>query len=1244
MCVRGGSQRAVETIPYNHQLPILGLRDRIVGALRKHRVLVVTGAPGCGKSTQLPLMCLEAGRGRRGMVGVSQPRRIAATSLARRVARQFNAPVGGIVGYQTRFQSAVDRRKTVVKFMTDGILLAESARDNLLKGYDTIIVDEVHERTLTIDFLLGHLRRLLRKRPELNVIISSATLDATLFSRAFGKAPVIEVPGRLYPVEVLYSPVEASEQEEGYVEAAAAAVRDCLGNYASGDVLVFMPTEKDILRTVGLLRKARVHADIHPLYARLSGARQDAVFRTADRRKVVVATNIAETSLTIPGIRFVVDTGLARIKRFVPHARVTRLPVEPVSRASADQRRGRCGRVREGVCIRLYAEEDYLNREAFSSPEILRSNLSDVLLRLEASRMGPVEKFPFVKPPPRRAVRDGYAHLRELGALTERHRLTRAGAKMARMPLDPHLAAMLLEAKKERVLPEMRVIVAALSVPDPRRRPPEKQADADYAHRTFAEPNSDFLTLLTLWHSFFDSGKQKTASRGEKAFCRRHYLSYGRMREWLDVHRQLCRMPGMGGGSARRAREVPFDPLHRAILAGLVSNVARKTDQGTYRAARGRELEVFPGSVLFGERPPWIVFHEVVETTRLYARSLAKIDPLWVEKRAPQLCRYSWGEPAFDPSFGNVSTTETVSIFDLPLVTGRRVNYAKVNRRRAREVFIEQALVREQLQSTHGFYVHNRRLREEVRRAEAKLRRRDVLADEDQVYRFYDAGLGDITSVQELNREVKRGADRGLRMRREDLLRAEIPGEVKQYPDHLTIGGKRFPLEYRFAPGDARDGVTLKVAEPDASFLNPDEIDWELPGVWNEKIYQLLRGLPRSYRRSLAPIRDTAEAVARNLERDEEGFAEAVRKSIAALRGVDIPRETLAMVELPPHLQVHLEVTRPSPGSPPASADWREEFRARTVEDVREWSFGDVPERVSIGAEGEGKALWAYPALQRRGERVDLVLCKSRRERERVHPEGVRALVEKCLSKELSWLPAEVRLRGEERLRCAAWCAPDTMEAVLCRLITGHVLDVADTSCRTGEQFEESVNAARVRLRETVPAARNTLERLLDCRERCVSLITSRRRNVRTGAAMVVLDELERELADYLGGLTAPHMNFRLFQEYPRYLRTLETALERGTVDVAGYREKRRRLEAFLPLVERFRRGIPRLAGEARGRAGELLYAFEEFRISVFAQQQVGARIKISEKRLEKFVAAVEEAVGKSGEQQVRRDRSGTIT
>ena len=908
------------TSTYPPALPISDRKDEILAAIQAHPVVVVVGETGSGKSTQLPKICLEAGRGEAGRIAVTQPRRVAALSIAQRVAEELKVTYGRDVGCKIRFRDQT-APETCIKVLTDGMLLAETQTDPDLLEYDTIIVDEAHERSLNIDFLLGYLRLLRRKRPELKIVITSATIDAATFSRAFDDAPVIEVSGRMFPVEVRYWPLDELLQDRGdytYLDAAASAVEEIVRTSRQGDLLVFLPSERDIRETRERLEGRKLRGvEILPLFGRLTAGEQQRVFAPGGRRRVVLATNIAETSLTIPGIRYVVDTGLARLSRYNPRTHTQRLPIEPISQSSARQREGRCGRVADGVCIRLYSERDFLSRPEYTQPEIQRANLAEVILRMIHLKLGDIEAFPFIDPPAKAAIAGGFQLLRQLNALDENRALTSIGRAMARLPIDPTVSRMLLQAREEQALSEVLVIAAAISIQDPRERPLEEQDAADQMHRQFHDRNSDFLAYLNIWNAYHD--KVESASQNQlRKFCKAHYLSYLRMREWRDIHAQLREALNEIKGFRFNRAPAGYDAIHRAVLTGLLSSAAHQEEGNVYQAAHNREVMIFPGSGLFrsskgkkpgaGGPPGWLVAAEIVETSRLFARTVARIQPEWLAELGSHLCRASYDQPYFNPRSGRVLVREKLTLYGLEVLS-RRIPYSRINAREATEIFIREALVPGTVHTPHKFLAHNIRLCQKIETWQTRARGLADVHVEEAAARFYSQYLNDVSSLHDLNRFLKDKAADFLLMQDEDLLgttRADF--DQRAFPDALDLDGKKLAISYAYRPGQDEDGITVKLPYKLAHAVDPEILEWLVPGLLEDKITVLLRSLPKSIRKQLVPIPAKAQRIAAALKPTHPTFLESLQEHIRQHYRIQIQASDWNAADLPDHLKMRVDI------------------------------------------------------------------------------------------------------------------------------------------------------------------------------------------------------------------------------------------------------------------------------------------------------------------------------------------------
>lgn len=1245
-------------IVYPPGLPILKRKEDIIDAIRKHPVVVITGETGSGKTTQLPKMCLEAGRGLAGMIGCTQPRRIAATTVARRIAEEMGENLGRSVGYKIRFDDQTPR-DAFVKIMTDGILLMEAQTDPLLRSYDTVIVDEAHERSLNIDFILGILKTILTRRSDLRIVITSATIDTEKFSKAFGNAPIIEVSGRLYPVEVRYEPLDPNLEEKGEitsVEAAVRSVEDLEKRRERGDILIFMPTEQDIRETCDLLTgRFREEATILPLFSRLSAADQQQVFRPLTTRKIVVATNVAETSITIPGIRFVIDSGLARIAQYNPRSRTDGLPVRPISKSSADQRKGRCGRVQNGVCIRLYGEDDYLGRSPYTPPEILRSNLAGVILRMLALNLGDIDAFPFIDRPTQKGVRDGIETLLELGAIEAEDkdnrgpihpwRLTEQGRIMARLPLDPRISRMILESQKEGCLEEMIVIGAALSIQDPRERPADKEAQADQAHAKFKDPASDFASLLSLWRRYFDdSGSPRTQNR-QRRFCRDHFLSYRRMREWREIHDQIFSFLSEQK-LVRRKEAAPRKPgadlykaLHRSILTGYLGQIAQKKEKNLYTATHGRQAMIFPGSGLFNRGGNWIVAAEMIETSRLFARTAANIESDWLEELGGRLCRHTYSAPHWEKERGEVVASETVTLFGLAIVTGRPVSFGRIDPDGAARIFIRSALVEGEVKNPPPFLVHNQELIGKIEGFEEKVRRHDLLVDEEAIARFYEKRLPVIFDIRTLQRLIRdRGNDAFLRMKEEDLL-AKAPdfGEIALFPEAVSTGGWRLECLYRFDPGNADDGITLKIPVHAIPSIPAAGMDWEVPGLLKEKVMALLKGLPKEYRKRLLPLGHTVEIILSQIER-QGALPTALSRFIYEKFGVDIPADRWQQGELDDHLKIRFVVTDEKDRELAAGRDigvlrqgfietkesraFTEARRKWEKTDLTAWDFESLPERITLtDGDPAPHAPVAFPGLVAEGTRIGIGLFHSAPEARRAHRKGVGALLALRFRDELKHARKSISPQGDLKLWASAFGGVKVLETALLQKV---MHDLFEANIRTRASFEELAERVRSQIlplgQVIVRMAGPPLKALYEATELLRSLEVANRGNA---PVLSFLAERREELSRLLPSDFLIRYGEERLVHVGRYLRALAMRAERGAVHLKKSRERETELRELAEWREKTIRELTGDASEAKSQAlEEFGWMIEEYKVSLFAQELKTA-VPVSRKRLDAMMGEI---------------------
>ncbi len=1217
---------------YSVELPVVEHRAEIIRAIDEHQVVIIAGETGSGKTTQLPKICLEMGRGVAGLIGHTQPRRIAARSVAARIASELECELGDAVGYKVRFKDRVSS-ESYIKLMTDGILLAEIQGDRYLEQYDTLIIDEAHERSLNIDFLLGYIKQLLPRRRDLKVIITSATIDTERFSRHFHDAPVIEVSGRTWPVEIRYRPLQGEDedaQDRDMQQAILDAVDElsCIGR---SDILVFLSGEREIRDTAEALRKHHPpHTEILPLYARLSAAEQNRVFSGHKGRRIVLATNVAETSLTVPGIRYVIDTGLARVSRYSYRNKVQRLPVEKISRASANQRSGRCGRVAAGVAIRLYSEQDFNSRPEFTEPEILRTNLASVILNMAMLGLGGVERFPFVEAPDNRQINDGYRLLQELGAVDGERRITSLGRQLARLPVDPRIARMILAAGKERCLREVLVIAAALTVQDPRERPLEAQQQADEAHRRFRDEQSDFLSLLNLWQHYEEQRRHLSQNKLRRE-CRKNFLSFVRLREWHEVHSQLLTL---AREMALRPNRQPaeYDAIHRALLAGLLGNIAVKTDESLYQGARNIKLSIFPGSGLFRKRPKWIMAAQLIETTRLYAHTVARIEPAWVEPLAGALLKRSYSEPHWEKKPAQVSAFEQVSLYGLIIQPRRRINYGPIDADEARGIFIRQALVQGEYRTRAPFFRHNRELVAEVEQLEHKSRRHDVLVDDETLFAFYDeripAGIYSGARFEQWRKRAERENSRLLFLARDYLMQhsaAHICGE--RFPDTISVNGLQLPLSYHFEPGDADDGVTLTVPVELLNQLPPERFEWLVPGLLEEKIIALLRGLPKAVRRNFVPVPDYARACVEALAPGEESLLEALSDHLRRISGEMVAVEMWSPESLPDHLLMNFRVVD-SGGETVATgrdlAGLQQSLRSHARagfarrprlelerEEITRWDFGELPEVVEF--ERAGVAMRGYPALVDGESSVAIQVFDTRQAADEAMRAGLRRLFMLALSDKMKYLRNKLPVSQTMCMHYAPIGRCDELKQDILTAVTDQVFIGEDAPVRDPAAFEQRCEQAKGELVECATGLCDLLARILAERH----VLAKQLKGAVSPAWIHAVADLREQLSRlvYPGFVTGTPWPW--LQQMPRYLAAMKLRMEKLQGGAARDREN---LRQFQPLWEAYliRREKADKTGHRDAALEEYRWLLEELRVSLFAQQ-LGTSQPVSVKRLSRF-------------------------
>ena len=1243
--LRAARRAAMPPISYPPELPVSQRKDDIMRAIRDHQVVIIAGETGSGKTTQIPKICLELGRGVDGQIGHTQPRRLAARTVAERIAEELGSPVGETVGYQVRFTD-VSAADTLVKLMTDGILLNELGRDRDLRRYDTLIIDEAHERSLNIDFILGYLRQLLPRRPDLKVIITSATIDPERFAAAFGGAPIVEVSGRTYPVEVRYRPVEDGDQGQAISDAV-----DELSAAGPGDVLVFLSGEQEIRDTADLLA-GRERLEVLPLYSRLAAADQHKVFarRAASSytRRVVLATNVAETSLTVPGIKYVIDPGTARISRYSHRTKVQRLPIEPISQASANQRKGRCGRTSDGICIRLYSQEDFESRPEFTDPEILRTNLASVILQMAAIGLGDIPKFPFIDPPDARNIADGLTLLAELNAF-KNGRIAGLGRKLARLPVDPRIGRMILEADRNGCTREVLIIAAALSIQDPRERPADAQPQADEKHRRFADPDSDFTAYLNLW-DYLAERQRELSSSAFRRLCRAEYLNYLRVREWQDLRGQLQRLAGdlgvtVSSDTAERSRVLV------SLLAGLLSQIGMKAEpaatpaggaQGAaqgpgaagagrrpraeYLGARNARFAIFPGSGLARKSPDWIVAAELVETSRLWARTVARIEPEWVEPLAGHLVKRSYSEPHWEKKRGGAVALEKVTLYGVPLVTDRKVGYGRIDPPAARELFVRHALVEGDWQTTHRFFAENRRLLAEAEEVEHRARRRGLVVGEDELFAFYDARIpADVVSAQHFDTWWKqaRRADPGLlTLTAADLLSDDAAQvSTDAYPDVWTSQSAPIadlPLSYAFEPGSDADGVTVDIPLSRLNQVNPAEFSWQVPGLRAELVTEMIRSLPKALRRDLVPAPDTAREVVARLGEPAGDLRDAVARQLRSLRGVTVPRDAWDLSRLPPHLRIKVRVTDGNrvlaEGKDVAELQRELGPRLRAVlsraagditrSGLTSWNFGALP---TVFAEG---TVVAYPALADAGDKVDVRLFETQAAARASMWAGTRRLILLNAPSPVKSIAGGLTTRAKLALSHNPHGGVAAMFADCINCAADSLMAEAGGPAWDAEGFERLSASVRSRLREVTADVVRRVESALSL----AHAIETRLDDLRADAVRPAVADIREQLAGliYPGFVTAT--GYARLPQLARYLQGIERRLDKlpesPARDAANMAIARQVEQSYQQAVA----DLP--AGRRAGAdVTEVRWMLEELRVSLFAQT-LGTQGPVSQNRV----------------------------
>ena len=1265
----------------NPVLPITAKADEIIDLISKNRVVIITGETGSGKSTQIPKLCLAAKRGVDGMVGCTQPRRIAATAVAHRIAEELGENLGESVGYKIRFKDRTSEN-TYIKIMTDGILLAETLKDPLLNRYDTIIVDEAHERSLNIDFILGILKTLLKKRDDLKLIITSATIDTEKFSKAFGNAPSIKVSGRMFPVEVRYFSTDHDQEkqrqkennDQAHIEMAVKAVDKLVNESPRGDILVFMPTEQDIRETCDLLEgKYYKGAKILPLFARLSGFEQSKIFSSATRRKIIIATNIAETSITIPGIKYVIDTGLARISQYTPGSRTTALPVLSISKSSADQRKGRCGRVENGVCIRLFSEDDFNARKAFTLPEILRTNLAEVILKMIALKLGNISEFPFIDQPAAKNIKDGFDLLFELGAIihdrsgkkpkpAKEFFLTKKGKIMAGIPVDPRLSGMLVQADKEGCLEEIMIIASALSIHDPRMRPGENAGEADMRHARFYDASSDFITFLNIWNKYHATFKKGKGTNKTKRFCRENFLSFNRMRNWRDIHAQLFDILKEYGliGAKKFGENLGLnesDPLymaiHKSILSGFLSNIAVKKEKNMFDATRGKQVMIFPGSTLFNKAKTWIVAAEMLETSRLFARTAASIDNSWIKEIGRESCSYTYLNPHWERNKGEVVADRQINLFSLIIDLEKSISYGKVNPDEATDIFIRNALVQGDVKKPFEFMKYNQSLIDEIETMENKVRRKDLLVNEEDVFQFYKGkleGIYDIKTLANLLKKTK--TDNFLRIRKKDLLLySPDEEELSLFPDNAVLANNKFQYTYSFKPEKNDDGVTIKIPSTIAPTIPSEKLDWLVPGLYREKITAYLKGLPKEYRKKLLPIAKTVNIIFDEMPQGKSSLITALGEFIYKRFNVNIPASAWPDDLLPDHLKMRISITDSKGKEIRSGRDTAillrsipgklSSYELRKIESVKKkwektgltkWDFSDLPDSISLTMKN-GNKLQVYPGIEpvmeKNGKNISMVnlrLFHNKSAAVKSHKNGIAALLAIHFSKDLKFLKKSLRLPKEVENMAAYFGGARQLEKMLYKSVTTGFFH---KNIRSKDAFYSHAKSAAGRMHAKCLELSNKTIAVLKVYHETRAIISKLEHTNRNNVYITqFFNDLKHELEKLVPNTFIELYEPEKLNHIVRYVKAIDIRAQRAFVNFEKDHAKAKKISLFNEKLDELLKGLSVgasgfVSSEKKKAIEEYFWLLEEYKISLFAQE-IKTAIPVSKNLLEKKIKEID--------------------
>lgn len=1207
-------------------LPVSGRADEIRELIENNQVVVIAGETGSGKTTQLPKICLQAGCGRRGLIGHTQPRRIAARSVASRLAEELKTPLGDKVGYQVRFSDQANR-DTLIKLMTDGILLAEIQRDRYLTNYDCIIIDEAHERSLNIDFLLGYLKQILPRRPDLKLIITSATIDVEKFSKHFNNAPIVEVSGRTFPVDIVYENTDQSAQELDRL--IIDRLLDIEALKKQGDILVFLSGEREIRETSLAIRRAQIpHLEVVPLYARLSLAEQRKIFSPHKGRRVVLSTNVAETSLTVPGIGYVIDAGRARLSRYSYRTKVQRLPIEAISQASANQRAGRCGRVQKGICYRLYSEEDFASRSEYTDPEIVRTNLAAVILQMLYARIGDIRDFPFIDKPDSRMINDGYKLLEELQAVDKKGELTRLGKMLVTIPLDPKFARMLIEASKLSSLCELMVITTGLSIQDPRERPADKQQAADLSHKQWQHEDSDFLSLVNLWQHFEEKRQSLSGNQFAK-YCRANFVSPLRMKEWRDLHHQVhsaCRSIGLSDNK----QPADYRSIHCALLSGLLGQVANRQDKWEFLGTRNRKLFIFPGSGLSKKPPKWIVAGSLMETTKQFALNVAKIDSDWLPSLAEHLVKKTYSEPFYHGKKGLVLAKERQTLFGLTIVEAKLTAYGKLAPEDARNVFIQQALVEHGYRGKGRFLKHNQYLLEELQALEDRFRRRDLVAEQKIIYNFYDElvpqGIFNQVAFDQWRKQAESKDSSILMLTRELLLlRGLSVDEQAQFPEQVSCSGLAFSLSYRFEPGHTEDGVTVAIPLPILHQVPKFFFEWVVPGMLRDKCIALVKGLPKQLRRHFVPVPDYVDKILRSSKAEDRPLTEVLAEQLYRLTGVKIADSDWRQEVLDSWYLMNFKLQDEEGKTIAVSRSLTQlqmDFKQQISQSLKQssddklsrknitvWDFANLPEVISL--KRGAMTIKAWPCLKDTGDAVDIELQDNPLVAENLSIQGQLRLALIKGRQQINYLNKHLLRGADLALKAAAVGDRQTLVDAIISASFQQTMFADGKAVRDRDDFERRYAKG---LSEVVGIAQQMAE-VIDA---CLPVLHQCRKQIRAMnlAAVYAKSDIELQVSRLFKPETISCISWDQIEQYPRYIRAIEVRLEKLPMQISKDRQWLEEIQSFAERLTDY--NTSQFSCELSKDIEYYHWAIEELRVSLFAQQ-LGTRMPISGKRLEKL-------------------------